>query len=326
MLTKNEIKLKLLSSNLVVDNEYLDKYAMLIENNLTTKRKKFVTQRHHIIPRYYYKLNNLLLDNSKDNIVNLPYKYHFLAHLYLSKCSINEEFAYNNTIALYYMTNKVDFNSDWDKVDLELLQEEYEKAREYLSKHNPMYDEKIREKHLRAIGGKPKTPSPRKGVDMELSFKEKVSKTLKEKYLRGELFSKEHREKISNAQKDMSWVNKDGVYKRIHKKDFEKYLEDGWVRGGRPLSKEHQEAIRKSHVGKKYSDELRKKLSEAHKGQVPPNKGVPMSDEQKEKLHNYYVGTRWMNNGVIQKQVKPCDIDEYIANGFVFGRLYTKGR
>ena len=92
MLTKNEIKLKLLSSNLVVDNEYLDKYVKLIEDNLTTKRKKFVTQRHHIIPRYYYKLNNLPVDNSKDNLVNLPYKYHFLTHLYLSKCSITEEF------------------------------------------------------------------------------------------------------------------------------------------------------------------------------------------------------------------------------------------
>lgn len=308
----NTIKEKLLATKVVIDNEYLDKYVNLIESNLETKRTKFVTQRHHIIPRYYYKLNGLPVDNSKDNIVNLPYKYHFLAHLYLSKCSITEEFSYNNIIALYYMTNKVDFNSDWDKVDLDLLQEAYEKARKYASEHNPMYDDKIREQHKEVVS------SPK--------VREKISNTMKIKLANGELFSKEIREKISNSQKGMLCVHKDGVYTRIHKEDLEKYLSDGWIRGGVPLSKEHQEALRKSHVGTKYSDGLKKKLSEAHKGQVPPNKGVPMSDEQKEKLHSYFVGTKWMNNGVIQKQVKPCDFDKYTANGFVFGRLYTKGR
>ena len=303
MLTKNEIKLKLLSSNLVVDNEYLDKYVTLIENNLTTKRKKFVTQRHHIIPRYYYKLNNLPLDNSKDNIVNLPYKYHFLAHLYLSKCSITEEFAYNNIVALHYMTNKVDFNDDWDNVDLELLQEEYERAKEYLSKHNPMYDDKIREQH--------------KEIVSSLEVREKISNTMKIKLANGELFSKEIREKISNSQKGMLCMNKDGVYTRIHKEDLEKYLEDGWLRGARPLSKEHQEALRKSHVGKKYSDELRKKLSEAHTGL--------MTDELKQSLRDRYLGTKWMNNGIIQKQVKPEEFDKYQKEGFSFGTL-KKGR
>lgn len=144
-----------------------------------------------------------------------------------------------------------------------------------------------------------------------------MSKTLKEKYLNGELFSEEHREKISIAQKDMIWVNKDGVYKRIHKKDFEKYLDDGWVRGGKPLSKEHQEALRKSHVGKKYSDELRKKLSEAHTGL--------MTDELKQSLRDRYLGTKWMNNGIIQKQVKPDEFDKYQKEGFSFGTL-KKGR
>ena len=43
------LKEKLLVLDLVVDNEYLDKYVELIESNRETKREKFKTQKHHII-------------------------------------------------------------------------------------------------------------------------------------------------------------------------------------------------------------------------------------------------------------------------------------
>lgn len=297
------IKEKLLATKIVIDNEYLDKYVSLIESNLETKRTKFVTQRHHIIPRYYYNVNNLEVDNSKDNLVNLSYKCHFLAHLYLSKCSSSEKFSYNNLVALHYMTKKVDFNCDWEEVDLDLLQEAYEKAKKYASKYNSMYDEKIREKHLSSV--------------RDTRVREKISNTLKEKYARGELFSEEHKAKISLAQTRLMYVNKDGVYKRIHKEELEKYLNEGWVRGGRPLTEEHQRAIINSHLGKKYSDELRKKLSEAHKGL--------MTEELKQSLRERYLGTKWMNNGIIQKQVKPEEFDKYQKEGFSFGTL-KKGR
>ncbi len=42
--------------------------------------------------------------------------------------------------------------------------------------------------------------------------------------------------------------------------------------------------------GKCHSEETRKKLSEAAKGRVAPNKGVPMSDEQKAKLSAIHKG------------------------------------
>ena len=66
-----KIKNKLLNLNVFIDNEYLDKYIELIEINRNTKREKFKTQQHHIIPRSYYKHNNLEIDNSKENLVNV---------------------------------------------------------------------------------------------------------------------------------------------------------------------------------------------------------------------------------------------------------------
>ena len=80
------LKEKLLSLGVFLDNEYLDFYCTLIINNKDTIKERFITQKHHIIPKTYYKLNNIEINNSKNNIVNLLYKDHILAHYYLCLC------------------------------------------------------------------------------------------------------------------------------------------------------------------------------------------------------------------------------------------------
>ena len=57
------IKQSLLSTNLFLENDYFLDYVELIEINLKTKKERFVTQQHHIIPRCYYIHNNLTIDN-----------------------------------------------------------------------------------------------------------------------------------------------------------------------------------------------------------------------------------------------------------------------
>ena len=78
------LKEKLLNLNIVVDNEYLDKYCELIESNKETKKEKFKTQCHHIIPRCYYIHNRIDVNNNDDNLVNLSHKNHLLSHYYLT--------------------------------------------------------------------------------------------------------------------------------------------------------------------------------------------------------------------------------------------------
>ena len=84
---KEEIKEKLLSTNLFINNEWLDKYCELIEINENTKKEKYKTQSHHIVPKCCYKYLFLKIDNSKENRVNLLYKDHILAHYYLCLCT-----------------------------------------------------------------------------------------------------------------------------------------------------------------------------------------------------------------------------------------------
>lgn len=70
-----------------IDNEYLKAYANLIERNLNTKQIPRKTNKHHIIPKCWFKLNKLDIDNSLSNLVNLKYREHILAHYYLCLCT-----------------------------------------------------------------------------------------------------------------------------------------------------------------------------------------------------------------------------------------------
>lgn len=83
MLEKKLIKQKLLTKGLCKNNKFFDLYVDLIWENKNTPREKFKTERHHIIPKFYYKQQNIKLDNSENNLVNLSYADHIKAHLYL---------------------------------------------------------------------------------------------------------------------------------------------------------------------------------------------------------------------------------------------------
>lgn len=82
-----------------VDNEYLQKYCQLIERNRRTPVRARVTHKHHIVPKSWFKLTNTEINNELNNLVNLPYREHFLAHYYLCLCT-EDPFKYANQLAL----------------------------------------------------------------------------------------------------------------------------------------------------------------------------------------------------------------------------------
>lgn len=169
------LKQKLLDLKLVKDNEYLDKYIKLIELNKETKREKFKTQKHHIIPKYYYKYNNMVINNSKENLVNLVYKDHILAHYYLYKCSFIDEYIHSNLYALQYiLKNKKIDSMDMNETELEDLQNEYKiSCRVRFNKtHSLKCAEKIR---LKLVG----RPSPNKGNKSNIIKIKKISNNIK---------------------------------------------------------------------------------------------------------------------------------------------------
>ena len=202
------LKEKLLNLGIVIDNEYLDKYVELVETNRNTKREKFKTQRHHIVPKHYYKLNELKIDNSKSNFVNLFYKDHFIAHLLLAMCSSTEDYFFNNFIALSYMSKK--FNHK----NLDILQEEYEQCRKRCAEHNPMYNEVYKQIHDESMRSE--------------DVRSRIASTMKKHIANGEFFTKEHREKISASIKDGVYIYNDERITRVRKSNLQEYLNNGW--------------------------------------------------------------------------------------------------
>lgn len=76
------LKQILIDKGIVEENKYLDKYVEIVSN--PTNNVKY--EKHHIIPVAYYKMQNIDVDNSDSNIVQLSVYEHILAHYYACLC------------------------------------------------------------------------------------------------------------------------------------------------------------------------------------------------------------------------------------------------
>lgn len=100
----------LVTLNGFVDNEYLHRYVSLVERNTNTSVRGHKTNKHHIIPRCWFKLNHCSVDNSLSNLVNLVYREHVLAHYYLCLCT-TDKLQYANELALVCLVSRKNLNS-----------------------------------------------------------------------------------------------------------------------------------------------------------------------------------------------------------------------
>lgn len=104
---------------------------------------------------------------------------------------------------------------------------------------------------------------------------------------KGRVVSEETRNKLSNSLKGRKCWTKGLSLSEEHRKNIADALR------GKPLSEEHREKIRKRMIehkpwlGRKHTEETRKKQSESHKGQIPWNKGKTniYSEETLKKMH-----------------------------------------
>ena len=84
---------------------------------------------------------------------------------------------------------------------------------------------------------------------------------------------------------------------------------------GKTFSEEHKKHLSEVNKGKRQSEEHRRKNSEGHKGQTPWNKGKKMSKEYCIKNSESHKGLHWYNNGEMCVRAKEC------PDGFTPGRL-----
>lgn len=239
------VKTTLLQLNIVEDNEYLDKYCNLIESNKETQCIQGQTHRHHIIPKSYYKINNLDIDNSKDNLINLLFKDHVLAHYYLALCSNNLDFKYANELAFSYLTNNDKYPIKDNEKDilmsLSYYQKLYEEGCKIRGRKNTgkKRTEEIRQKMSEWQKGKPKSEEAKRNMsEAQKNRPKSIEDIMRLKEIMAKKSSEERKE----------------IAKKIIKKIKGRIMPD-------------EEKIRRSMAlkGKPKSDEHKKHLSEKAK-------------------------------------------------------------
>jgi len=216
------LKSKLLELNLVVDNEYLDKYCELIESHINDKKISCVTQAHHIVPQYYYKDNNLKVNSKKENKVNLTHKEHALAHYYLSLCSI-DKYIYKNECSLEYILGHNFKQMSKEEIIREL--DKYQKVFEDFCRRDKEFC-KTRKMSLYKTPGKPVAQYDKDTLELIEEF-ESVAEASRKTGINSSLISACKNGKAYTAG-GYAWAEKDKIPKKREKtyKHINQYNKD----------------------------------------------------------------------------------------------------
>lgn len=340
-----DIKEKLFNLGIIDNNDYFEKYIRLIIDNEQTKKQKYKTQQHHIIPKCYYKRNNLEVDNSSDNLINLLYKDHILAHYYLCMCVQDENIKHDCILAFTYLTDRIDSLKETAVHNLKI---EIEYSREQIVQQLPMFQE-LYEQAKKTHGENMKGHIPwNKGLKNPVklvsvndgTITKRIPETelqafLDEGWQRGRHDQKYISAIISSATKGKEPPNKGGHLTdeqkqhlrqiNLGKKQSTTTIEKRRQKlMGHIVSEETRQRIKESNLGKIRSDETRCHISESKKGKSPPNKGKPMSEEQKQKISQTKKGMLWITDGVNNKMIKSEEYMFYENLGFYKGRTITQ--
>ena len=151
--------------------------------------------KHHIIPRCWFTMNNLPIDNSDENLVLLTKEQHGKVHKLMSLCAKDEQLKRNMVIAAHLMglpTTSLKYThtkearqkiSDAGKGriltdDIRKKISESNLGRQFSDEHRKKLSESLKDRHLSA------------------EHRKKLSESLKDRHL-----SAEHKRKISEARK-----------------------------------------------------------------------------------------------------------------------------
>lgn len=118
--------------------------------------------------------------------------------------------------------------------------------------------------------------------------------------------------------KEEDGINNSGGRGHIRTEEQKKRISDGLL--GKKHSPERIENTRKALIGVKrgpHSEQWKQRIRES-------NIGIKRSSETCQRLGDKARGTRWINNGIIEKQTKL--IDDYLPEGWSFGRIKFKNK
>lgn len=229
-MTRETLKIKLLDTEQFEINEYFEEYLTLIVSNESTQKEKYKTNKHHIIPKCYFENLNLEVDNSPENLVNLLYVNHIIAHYYLSLCT-KGKLKYQMANAFFKLLSRKDKYKGFDpKADLSEYQILYENNKKYAAEV------------AKNIKRKP----------LSLETRLKMSKSLKGKAgYRDEYNKKKQSERM-----------KGNTYRKGKKMEPQSCLKISENRKGKPLPEGAGAKISAAKTGFKYTEKSKQLMSQ----------------------------------------------------------------
>ena len=312
-----QLKDYLLDFGIFYENDYLEKYVDLIESNRDRPKEKYKTNKHHIVPQSYYKRYNIVVDNSDNNIINLLYKDHILAHYYLCLCLSDNKLRWDSEYAIRYLLNNPTFKASPEYLqERELIKSlnKYQLLHEELSHHiGDVHRGKVlsveHRKILSEANKKPKSLSTRRKIS-KARLGTKCAESTKKKLSEintGKVMSDSTKKKISdNAKTNPNYGFKGHTHKEDSKKKLSEKAIAQWSSESNRVEQSQRQKDRKFHWytngadniqvnegdpvpedyyrGKSVSESTKQKLRESHIGKEAWNKGKSLSEEHKANL------------------------------------------
>lgn len=347
------IKDRLLTTGMFIENEFLESYVKLVEENINNDKVKYVTSAHHVVPRYVYKRLGIDVNNSATNIVNLTFLDHMLAHFYLAKCASDETGFYSNACSLFYVLPNLDI-TDTELIERLIPLEEMEtqrrklqsqiqrghevsdSTRKKISQSNRLRFSKSNYRYMKKANIQTKVP---------LSLVEELQKEGWEQgvfythqaWNKGVPCSDEQKEKFSQAKKGRIWITHPELGDKQVLPDVAiSMLLDGWTRG---RGDKARKSISIGSFGKpstftSHTQESKQKIGKANSGgvyvykdQVVRHVSLEQLDKflsegwQKGNPNNRSAGKYcWVTNGESTLRIELDQLQIYQSKGYIRGR------
>lgn len=237
---------------------------------------------HHKLPR------SLGGTNYKDNLINLTYREHYIAHFLLWK-----EYGGKMAQAFFLMTHIGKYDSRLTSRQYEQLKIEYAKIISVQHTGKKMSEE-AKQKMSEAQKGK---VSVNRAGEIRHVSPDEAAFLLEDGWKLGSnvapMKGKHHSDEARKKQSEAAKLNGN------------KHLTD-WI-------EEHGA----HNKGKKASEEARRNQSEAHKGiKMPASHGGNTAKAR--------IGKTWVTNGTENKVIEPADLVEWESKGWLQGKVAKK--